>query len=228
MRGSCRHRRRSRVRVAAAAAAIAALGTSIAACGGEASSNTGEPAGTYRVSVVSAEFPTEQRLGETSLLRLGIRNSGRRTIPALTVTISIAGAAGQTSSLPFGIHDPEPGLAQPDRPVWVLSARYPKLAGSPISAGAETSSRKTFDFGPLKPGARTEAIWKLNAVKVGGFTLLYKVGAGLDGKAKAETAGGVEPGGSFAVRISNVPPNTIVTDNGEVVTIPSKPKTTPR
>ena len=81
------------------------------------------------VKITRAEFPTRQRLGQTSLLRLGIRNDGRKTIPALTVSFTVAGKQGQTSNLPFGIHDPEPGLAQPDRPVWVLAAHYPKFAG---------------------------------------------------------------------------------------------------
>jgi hypothetical protein len=200
-----------------------ALALSIAACGGESSSDSGEAARTYRVKVVTAEFPAEQRLGQTSLMRIGVRNNGHQTVPALTVTVSIAGKEGQTSSLPFGIHDPQPGLAQPDRPVWVLSARYPKLAGSSTPAGAETANRKTFDFGPLKPGQTTEAVWKLTAVKSGKFDLLYGIGAGLGGKAEAEASGGVETGGSFATRISSVPPNTIVTDSGKVVEVsPSK------
>ena len=33
---------------------------------------------------------------------------------------------------------------------------YPRLAGSSEPGGATTSNRKTFDFGPLKPGATTE------------------------------------------------------------------------
>ena len=44
-------------------------------------------------------------------------------------------------------------------------------------------------------------------------------GAGLSGGARARTAAGVAPGGSFRVTISSAPPNTIVTDNGEVVEI---------
>jgi len=196
---------------------------SIAACGGGSSSDANQPAGTYRAEVTNAEFPTEQRLGETTLLRIGVRNTGKKTIPALTVTASIAGRAGQTSSLPFGIHNPTPGVAQPDRPVWVLSSHYPKFAGSNAPGGASTSNPKTFDFGPLKPGATTNAVWKLNAVKAGKYTLLYGVDAGLSGTAKAETAAGVAPGGSFAVNISSVPPNTKVTDSGEVVEI-EKPK----
>ncbi len=197
-----------------AAMAVAAM---LAACGGESSSDANQPAGTYDVRVTNASFPTEQRLGQTSLLQLSVRNTGKKTVPALTVTFSIAGKQGQTSSLPFGIHDPQPGLAQPDRPVWVLAQTYPRLAGSSDPGGASTSNRKTFSFGALKPGATTEAVWKLSAVKAGRFTLLYNVDAGLSGSAKTRTAGGVAPGGSFATEISAVPPDTEVTDDGEVV-----------
>lgn len=189
----------------------------LAACGGESSSDANERAGTYDVRVTEAAFPSEQRLGQTSLLRLGVRNTGHKTLPALTVTVSIAGKEGQTSSLPFGIRDPTPGLAQPDRPVWVLSEGYPRLAGSSSPGGASSSNRKTFVLGPLKPGATTKAVWKLSAVKSGHFTVLYNIDAGLSGTAKARTSGGVAPGGSFVTEISAVPPDTEVTDDGEVL-----------
>jgi hypothetical protein len=194
--------------------AVAAL---LAACGGGSSSDANQPAGTYDVRVTDASFPTEQRLGQTSLMQLGVRNTGKKALPALTVTVSIAGKEGQASSLPFGIRDPQPGLTQPDRPVWVLAETYPRLTGSSEPGGASTSNRKTFSFGPLKPGATTEAIWKLSAVKAGRFTVLYKIDAGLSGTAKARTSGGVAPGGSFVTEISAVPPDTEVTDSGEVI-----------
>jgi hypothetical protein len=197
--------------------AVAAL---LAACGGESSSDANEPSGTYRVHVTAASFPTRQRLGQTSLLRLGLRNTGKKTVPALTVTITIAGKAGRSSSLPFGVHDPQAGLAQSDRPVWVLSETYPRLAGSSEPGGATTSNRKTFSFGPLKPGKTVAAAWKLSAVKAGHFTLLYRVGAGLGSGTKAETDGGVAPGGSFVTEITQQLPETEVTDGGEVVEIP--------
>jgi hypothetical protein len=193
--------------------AVAAL---LAACGGEASSDANQQAGVYDVRVTDASFPTEQHLGQTSLLRLGVRNTGKKALPALTVTISIAGKQGQTSSLPFGIHDPQTGLAQPDRPVWVLAQTYPRLVDSPDPGGASTSNRKTFSFGPLKPDATTEAVWKLSAVKAGKFTVLYRIDAGFSGGAKAET-NGVAAGGSFATEISATLPDTEVTDDGEVV-----------
>lgn len=174
------------------------------------------------MKVVRAEFPAKQQLGETTLLRLGVRNTGHRTLPALTVTISVGGKEGRNSMLPFGYRDPQEGLAQPDRPIWALSANYPKANGSGERAGAETASPKTFDFGPLKPGATTEAVWKLSAVRAGSYTVFYEIGAGLSGTGKAQAAAGTEAGGSFSTKISDVPPEVEVTDNGEVVEIEGK------
>ncbi|HEX6602286.1 MAG TPA: hypothetical protein VF030_06545 [Solirubrobacterales bacterium] len=198
------------------AVAVAAL---LGACGGGDSSAADEPSGTFQVKVTEAEFPTVQQLGQTTLLKLAIRNTGERTVPGLAVNFTIAGKRGETSSLPFGINDPQPELAQPGRPVWVLSPTYPRLQGSSDPGGTSTSSPKTFAFGPLKPGETTKAVWKLSAVRAGKFTLLYEIDAGLSGEAKAETEGGVAPGGSFSTEITDRLPETEVTDSGEIVEI---------
>jgi hypothetical protein len=221
-RGNRRDRSRSRAGAAAAVLAAAATTLSLAACGGESSADSNEPAGAYPVKVVGAELPARQRLGQTSLMKVGVRNTGDRTLPTLTITVSIAGREGQASSLPFGYRDPEPGLAQPDRPVWVLASGYPRVAGSPARGPIEPALRKTFAFGPLKPGRTTEAIWKLSAVRAGRYSVLYDVGAGFNPEAKARTAAGTEPGGSFTARIVTPPPNVEVKDNGAVVEIPAK------
>jgi hypothetical protein len=42
----------------------------------------------------------------------------------------------------------------------------------------------------------------------------------LQGKAKAVTANGSPPTGSFVVRISSRPPQTRINDQGEVVVVP--------
>jgi hypothetical protein len=199
-----------------AAALTVALSVFVAACG-SSSSDSNEAEGTYRVEVTEANFPAKQRLGGTYLLDLGIRNASKKTIPALTVSISIKGKEGQGSTLPFGIRDPQPELAQPDRPVWVLAEHYPKFVGDSTPGGAGTSNPKTFDFGALKAGKSADVVWKLSAVKAGNYTLLYSIEAGLSGKAKAETGGGLTPGGSFAVDINPVEYNAEVTGNGEVV-----------
>jgi hypothetical protein len=196
---------------------IAALALSLAACGGGSSSDANETEGNYDVKVSEASFPTQQHLGQTYLLNLGVRNTGDKTIPALTVNVSIKGKEGEGSTLPFGIHDPQPELAQPDRPVWVLAAHYPKFAGSTANGGAETSNPKTFDFGPLKKGATASTVWKLSAVKAGTYTLVYSVEAGLTDSTKAKTSGGAAPGGSITVKVNSAARNTEVNDSGEVV-----------
>lgn len=203
------------------AVAVAALSASLVACGGDDSSDSKpqEATGSYPVEVVTAEFPAEQRLGETTLLRLGLRNAGEKKMPALTVTLTLAGKEGETAALPFAIRDPQPDLSQPERPVWVLSEHYPRLVGSDESAGTETASLKTFEFGPQKAGETTEAIWQVSAVRSGRYELRYEVGAGLGGQAKAETPSGGKVRGSFDVEISTEPPDTEVTDSGEVVEI---------
>lgn len=216
MGGHARQASGHRQRAAIAAALAAALALFVTACGGS-SSDSNEAEGTYRIEVTDASFPTKQKVGQTYLLKLGLRNESKKTIPALTVSVSIKGKEGQNSTLPFGIHDPQPELAQPDRPVWVLADHYPKFAGDPAPGGAGTSNPKTFDFGSLKAGKSADVEWKLSAVRTGKYTLLYEVDAGLSGKAKAETGGGVAPGGSFTVDISSAEYDTEVTDSGEVV-----------
>jgi len=217
LRGTGRHSRHTRLRVAALGFAVGAMAATLAACGGDSGTESSEPSAAYPVEVTEASFPAEQRLGETSLLRLGIRNSGEETMPALTVTIGVVGEEGRNSALPFGVRDPAPELANADRPVWVLAATYPRFAGSPEPGGATTSNPKTFDFGPLGPGETTDVVWKLSAVRAGKFTIAYSVGAGFGGAATAETADGEEPGGTFVAEITAALPETEVNDKGEIV-----------
>lgn len=224
MGGQTPQNRRRPARAVASGLAAGALALALAACGEDSSdSGTARASGSYEVRVVAAELPRRQRLGEIVLLRLGVRNVGERAIPALTTTFAIAGEEGRGSKLPFGFRDPQPDLAQPDRPVWVLSEKYPRLVGSSEPAGAQASNARTFDFGRLEPGETVEAVWQLNAVKAGRFELLYEVGAGLDGGATVETPSGGDAGGSFVVRITDVPPETVVTDDGRVIEAPRNP-----
>jgi hypothetical protein len=186
-------------------------------CGGGGSrQDANEPAGKFPVKIVTSSFANRQRLAQTSLLKIGVQNTGSRAVPALAVTISL----DRNAVRPFSIYDKQPGLADPERPVWVLENNYPKLAGQKVSAGAETANDKTFDFGSLKPGKTVQAVWKVTPVRPGLYTLDYQVDAGLNGKAKAVTANGSPPTGSFVVKISSAPPSTGVNDQGQVVQIP--------
>ena len=219
MRGTGRHSRHARLQAIATGFAALAAAALLGACGGSSSGDANEPTGNFEVKVTEAEFPITQKLGQTSQLKLGIRNSGKRTLPNLTVSFTIAGKKGVDSFLPFGVRDPQPELAQPERPVWVLSATYPRLQDSSDPGGASTSSQKTFAFGPLKAGETTSAVWKLSAVRAGKYTLLYTVAAGLSGEARAKTGNGVTPGGSFTTEITSQLPETEVTDSGEIVEV---------
>jgi hypothetical protein len=217
LRGTGRHFRHTRLQAIATGFAALAAAALLGACG--SSSSDTEPTGTFHVKVTEASFPTAQKLGQTSLLQLAVHNTGKRTVPALTVSFTIAGKQGVDSSLPFGVRDPQPDLAQPERPVWVLAQTYPRLHGSSKPGGASTSSPKTFSLGALKPGETTDAVWKLSAVRSGKYTLLYSIDAGLSGNARAKTDNGVRPGGSFATEISERLPETEVTNNGEIVEV---------
>ncbi|MGH2980655.1 MAG: hypothetical protein ACRDKV_01250, partial [Solirubrobacterales bacterium] len=195
-----------------------ALSPALAGCGGgEERQDASEPAGRFPVRIVTSSFPTRQRLAQTSLLRIGVQNTGSKPVPSLAITISL----DKNAVHPFSVYDTQPGLADPDRPVWVLENDYPRLAGSNRTAGAETANDKTFDFGTLEPGETVEAVWRVTPVRAGTYTLDYQVDAGLTGKAKAVTADGGPPTGSFVVRISDQPPETRVNDQGEVVVVPS-------
>lgn len=212
---------------------MGSLAVGFLACGDSGErQDANEPSGTFPVEIVTSEFPPRQRLAETSLLKLGVKNTGEKPLPTLAITISIGGQQGEDSVKPFSVRDPQEGLALPDRPVWILENGYPKLTGSSDPAGAQTANEKTFAFGALAPGETTEAIWRLTSVKPGDYTLRYEVDAGLTGKAKAETADGSHPQGSFVVKITDVPPQTRVNDQGQVVeieggTLGAKPGTGP-
>jgi hypothetical protein len=197
--------------------ATAVLAPSASGCGGGGGrQDESEPSGRFPVRIVTSSFPTRQRLAQTSLLRIGVQNTGQKQVPALAVTISM----DRNAIHPFSVYDTQPGLSDPDRPVWILENDYPRLAGSNRPAGAETANDKTFDFGPLKPGDTVEAVWKVTPVRAGDYTIDYQIDAGLTGKAKAVTSGGGPPTGSFSVRITNRPPETRVNDQGEVVVVP--------
>jgi hypothetical protein len=61
-------------------------------------------------------------------------------------------------------------------------------------------------------------VWRVTPVVAGSHTLRYRVAAGLNGKAKAQTADGGEPAGVFRVNVSSKPPNaTVDPATGKVV-----------
>jgi len=134
-------------------------------------------------------------------------------------TVTEEEESGPIADGPFSVISEQPDLAIPSRPVWILEQGYPKLAGETQSAGAEAAQTNTFAFGELEPGDVIEIVWKVTPVQSGNYVIDYELAAGLQGKAVAVTDDGSVPGGEFVVQITDVPPQTRVTDDGKVVPI---------
>ncbi len=207
-----------------ALAAAAVLASGVAACGSSGTrQDADEPSANFPVDVVSAEFPKEQRLAQTSDLRLEVKNSGNEQVPNLAVTIWTGDEKAGGS---FQVRSDQPGLADPNRPVWVLENGYPKLLTAGVdqrtldqapTAGADVAQTDTFAFGPVAPGDSKDIVWRLTPVVAGTYTIHYELAAGLTGKAKAVTGDGSKVEGEFVVTISSKPPRASVDANGKVV-----------
>jgi hypothetical protein len=186
-----------RVLAFTACCALAAVGIG---CGGdgERADVAGEPNATFDVEVVEARFPSEQRLSQPADLVIRVRNAGEETMP--NVAVSITG---------FYRRSEQPGLADPNRPVYVVK-RQPR--------DSETAYVQTWAMGPLRAGDAREFAWEVVPVEAGTHELAYTVAAGLHGKAKARTTGGGRPGGTFTVEVAKAPAQaTVDPDTGEVV-----------
>ena len=195
-----------RILLATGLAALAISGAA-AGCGGGERQDANEPSGTYKVDVEQASFPKRQQLARQEELRVVVRNADDKTIPNVAVTITSDDPKNPTGG--FTTRDQQAGLADPRRPIWIVDA-------GPY--GGTTAYVGTWALGPLRAGQQREFVWKVTAVQPGTHTVRYRVAAGLDGKAKAQTAQGDEVAGSFRVDISpKASKATVDPETGEVV-----------
>jgi hypothetical protein len=197
----------------------------VSACGDDKErQDADEPSGDFPVAVDAAKFPTDQRLAQTSDLRLEIENTGSDQVPNLAVTIWTGDEKGGGS---FSVRSGQPGLSDPNRPVWILESGFPKLATSPDEsvadldaappAGADVAQTDTFAFGPLDAGESKDIVWRVTPVQAGTYTLHYELAAGLNGKAVAVAEDGSSPvEGEFVVTITDKPARATVGANGDV------------
>ncbi len=186
----------SSIRVAIALIAVAGVA---AGCGGGERQDKNEPSGTFNLDVVRADFPTKQRLAQQEELVVEVRNSDRRTIPDVAVTIEPG----------FSTRSERQDLADPNRPVWIVDTG---------PSGGTTAYANTWALGALGPGKTVRFVWRVTAVRSGTYDVHYRVAAGLNGKAKAQGPGGDAPEGSFTVKVSGKPAQaTVDPDTGEVV-----------
>jgi hypothetical protein len=199
-------------------------------CGG-ARQDANEPSGKFQVSIPVAIFPSHQQLATSNMLRIEVRNDGKKTVPNVAVTIHTAGPNSQTPGFDYVLR--QAGLANPNRPIWIVD----KFAGASSAApgaviGGTTAYDGTWALGSLSPGQTATFTWHLTAVQAGTWRVSYRVAAGLNGKAKAVLAGGGVPQGTFGVAISSIPalarvdPSTgkvIETQGSATATNPTKP-----
>lgn len=190
----------------------------VAGCGGGGKPGqfSDEPKGEYEVEVTKASFPASQKVARTYELKLDVENTGDETIPALNISI---GMPGRGSTLAFAYRSPQPGLAASQRPVWVLEEGYPKLSGTIGRGGAQTSSRRTFQFGSVEPGRTARTVWRLTAVKPGRFEVSWRIEAGLGPGVDAVDRSGGTPTGFFDVKVNDRPILTEIDDQGRIVPI---------
>ena len=171
--------------------ALGAVTLVAAGCGGGTRQDANEPSGTFKVDVVSASFPTKQRLAEQQQMVVEVRNADNRTIPDIAVTVDPG----------FYKRDDRPDLADPNRPVWIIDADPP---------GGVTAYTNTWALGPLRPGQSKRFVWKVTPVMAGSHDVHFRVAAGLNGKAKAQASSGNAPEGSFTVNVSAKPAQAYV------------------
>jgi hypothetical protein len=182
-------------------AAIALIAASAVAggCGGGDRQDKNEPSGTFNLDVPRADFPTKQRLAKQEELVVEVRNSDRRTIPDVAVTIDPG----------FTTREDRQDLADPNRPIWIVDSG---------PRGGTTAYTNTWALGALAPGAVKTFRWRVTPVRAGTFDVHFRVAAGLNGKAKAQAAGGQLPEGSFTVKVSGKPAQaTVNPETGAVV-----------
>jgi hypothetical protein len=174
----------------ALAVSTAFVGAGVSGCGGGERQDANEHAGTYRIEVIGASFPQKQSIAEQSEMTLSVRNADTKTVPELAVTVTSFGSSVQDTR-----------MADQERPVWIVNH-------DPSSS--RSTYTNTWAMGPLKPGEERTLTWRVTAVESGVHTVSYAVGAGLNGKAKAQTPTGGVPEGSFTVRIDSAPPKSRV------------------
>jgi hypothetical protein len=180
-------------------------------CGGGERQDANEPAGKFAVEVVTATFPTKQKLAQSSNLVITVRNAGDQAVPNVAITVD-----------GLNYRSTEPDLADPERPRFVVNGIPREIGGQPEAkdatpAGCDTAYVNTWACGRLKPGDEKTFVWKVTAVKAGSYKVAYRVAAGLNGKAKAVTAGGGAPTGTFSGTVSNAAPKVRVAGDGKTV-----------
>jgi hypothetical protein len=194
-------------------AGVCALGLiAVVGCGGGERQDADEPEGDFAVEVVDSSFPEKQKLAQISNLEITVRNAGDEDVP--NVAITVTGLSYRAT---------QPDLANAERPQFAVNGVPREIGGFPEAKdatplGCDSAYVDTWACGPLKPGDERTFQWKVTAVKAGPYKITWRVAAGLNGKAKAVTAGGGEaPRGTFSGTVSDEAPDVRIASDGKTV-----------
>ena len=129
---------------------VFAIASAIAlgACGSSPRRTRTSRAAITRSRSSRSQFPTKQRLAQTSDLVLGVKNTGDQPLPELAFTI-YTGKGNADGS--FNYRSDQPGLANPNRPVWVLENNYPRPINTPPPKGLAGGFRRADQHLRLRP-----------------------------------------------------------------------------
>jgi hypothetical protein len=184
----------------------------VAGCGGGERQDEDEPDGDFAVEVVTATFPEKQKLAQSSELLITVRNAGDEAVPNVAVTVN-----------GLNYRSDQADLADAERPQFVVNGVPREIGGFPDAKdatplGCDTAYVETWACGRLKPDTEKTFVWKVTAVKAGPYEIKWRVGAGLDGNAKAVGAGGgAAPSGAFSGTVSDAAPDVRIADDGKTV-----------
>lgn len=198
--------RGSRVLTVVLLGASPLAGALASGCGSSAQQDASEPQGTFAVRVTHASFPVRQSVAREERLVLSVRNTSGHAVSNVAVAVNS-----------FDYISNYPNLAARKRPVWVVDHGPGPQPRRPVETvevdapgGGATANYNVWALGRLPAGATRSFVWDVTPVKPGVHTVSYRVYAGLNGKARAQLAGGGIPGGSFKVAIAGSPPPTHV------------------
>jgi len=209
--------------------AVAVIAMPLAGCGEAVKrQDANEPAGDYKVQIVEAEFPENQKLAKRSEMRIVVKNVDTKRIPNIAVTVKSFDR--RENDIDNGA---APQQADPKRPIFIVNAspiefRQMLGPGEPSLVDREVDPPRgneaagayvdTYPLGPLEKGETAVFMWSVTATVAADFNLRYRVEAGLDGKAKAVLAGGKAPTGEFTGVIEDrVFEAGVDPDGGEII-----------
>ncbi|MGH2915391.1 MAG: hypothetical protein ACRDMX_10415 [Solirubrobacteraceae bacterium] len=203
------------------AGAAAALALSLSACGSSAGGRSATTSSALAaahgssVAVARASFPASQRLAQPTHLVIAVRNTGAHALPNVAVTICNVTCAhpaprgeGTTAAAFSNDIAPLPSMANPSRPVWIVT-RPPGVCTFGCLGGSSTAASNTWALGRLAPGATATFDWSVTAVTAGRHTVAWEVAPALSGAVLAR--------GRLAVSINRSPARFYVNSRGQIV-----------